>query len=125
MQAGNCFGRGNLHRVIGGRVPFVFLETGEEERLVLTNRAAGRESENIVAEDGLRNARQPVEIGNRIEALRLVSPQQSAVQIVGTGFRDYIEDAPARAPELNTEVSGLNRHFLYGIGDAEYLLRAA
>jgi hypothetical protein len=52
----------------------VLLEPCEEEGLVLAHGPAGGESENVVAEDGLRNAHQPVEIGNRVKALRSITP---------------------------------------------------
>src|SRR5262245_13522698 len=103
----------------------VLLESCEEEGLVLARGPAGRESENIVAEDRLRNAHQPVEIGNRVKALRVVTPQQSAVQIVGSRLRHYVEYAPAGAPKLDAEVAGLNRHLFDGVGDGEYLFFAA
>src|SRR5262249_1674332 len=72
----------------------------------------------------LRNARQPVEIGNRVEALRVVTPQQSSVEIVGPRLRHYVEYAPAGAPELDAKVASLNRDFFDGISDREYLLFA-
>ena len=103
----------------------VLLEPGKEEHLVLPNRAAGGESENIVAEDRLWNAHQPVEIRNRVKPLRLEAPEQSAVQIVGAGFRDHIEHASTRAPELDAEVPRLHGNFLNGVGDGKNLLCAA
>src|SRR5258708_4199991 len=103
----------------------VLLEPGEEEGLVPAHRPAGGESENIVGENRLRNTRQLVKIGNRVKALRLVTPQQGAVQVVRAGFRDDIEHAPARAPKLDAKVAGLNRNFFNGVGNGKHLLRAA
>src|SRR4029453_3348516 len=98
----------------------VLLEPSEEEGLVLARGPAGGESENVVAEDGLRNAHQPVEIGNRVKALRPITPQQSAVEIVGSRLRHHVEYPPAGAPKLDAEVAGLNRHLFYGVGDGDY-----
>jgi hypothetical protein len=103
----------------------VLLETGKEEGPVLAHRAASGESENIVAEDRLGDAGEPVEIGNRVKSLRLEAPQESAVQVVGAGFRDDIEHTPARAPELDAEIAGLNRNFFNGVGNGKNLFRAA
>src|SRR5262245_57310392 len=55
----------------------------------------------------------------------MVTPQQSAVEIVGSRLRHYIEYAPAGAPKLDAKVAGLNRHLFYGVGDSEYLFFAA
>src|SRR5262245_65159589 len=103
----------------------VLLERCEEEGLILAQGPAGGESENVVAEDRLGNARQPVEIGNRVKALRVVTPQQSAVETVRSRLRHHVEYAPAGAPKLSAEVAGLNRHLFYGVGDGEYLFFAA
>src|SRR5579872_6079051 len=103
----------------------VLLKRGKEERLVLAHRTTSSKSENIVAEDRLRNRIQPVEVGNRVKALRLVAPQQSAVETVGSRLRHQVEYAAAAAPKLDAEVGGLNRHFFDGVGDSEYLFFAA
>src|SRR5262245_25128632 len=103
----------------------VLLEPCEEEGLVLAHGPAGGESENIVAEDRLGNAHQPVEIRNRVKALRVVTPQQSALEIVGSRLRHHVEYSPAGTPKLDAEVTGLNRHLFYGVGDSEYLFFAA
>src|SRR5262249_31598350 len=59
------------------------------------------------------------------KALRAVTPQQSAVEIVRSRLRHHVEYAPAGAPKLDAEVAGLNRHLFYGVGDGEYLFFAA
>src|ERR1051325_11168359 len=96
------------------------LESGKEEGLILAQRPTSGESENIGGENRLRNTRQPVKIGNRVKALRLVTPKQGAVQVIRAGFRDDIEHAPARAPEFDAEISGLNRDSLNSVGDSEH-----
>jgi hypothetical protein len=103
----------------------VLLKRGKEERLVLANGTAGGEPENVVAEDGLGNFHEPVEIGNRVKPLRLVAPQQSAVETVGSRFRYYVENAAAGAPKFRPEVTGLNRNLRHRIGDREDLFFAA
>jgi hypothetical protein len=86
----------------------VLLVADKEESLVLANRAARGESEDIVAENRLRNAVQPIEIGNRIKALRLVAPQQSAMEIVSSRLRHQVEHGAAGASKLDAEVTRLN-----------------
>src|SRR5262245_6904152 len=103
----------------------VLLEPCEEEGLVLAHGPAGGETETVVAENGLRNAHQPVEIGNRVKTLRPITPQQSAVEIVGSRLRHHVEYTPAGAPKLDAEVAGLNRHLFYCVGNGEYLFFAA
>ena len=56
--------------------------------------------------------------------LRLVAPQQSTVETVGSRLRHQIEYAAAGASELNAEVTRLNGDFLDCIGNAETLFRA-
>jgi hypothetical protein len=46
------------------------------------------------------------------------------MQIVSAGFRDDIEDAPARAPELDAEIARLYRNLLDGVGNRENLFLA-
>ena len=86
----------DLHGVVVRGVTIVLLKGNKEKRLVLAYRAAGSQTENIVAEHGLRNTRKPVEVGNRVEPLRLVSPQQCAMEIVGSRFGHEVKDAPTR-----------------------------
>src|SRR5215469_4479253 len=88
LQAGHCVRRGDLYHVIAGGMMIFLLEAGKEEGLVLANWTAGGEAENIVAEDRLRDAIQPVQIRNRIKSLRLVVPEQRAVEIVGPRLCD-------------------------------------
>src|SRR5262249_4276274 len=63
---------GKLHREIGGGMQIMLLKRGKEKCLVLAHGTTRGESENIVAENRLRNTMQPVEVGNRGKALRLV-----------------------------------------------------
>ena len=69
MQTRNRIRRWDLHQVIAGGVFVLLLESGKEEGLVFANRTAGGEAEDIIAEDGLLESIQLVEIGNRIESL--------------------------------------------------------
>src|SRR6266542_1554665 len=102
----------------------VLLKSSEEECSVLAYRPTAGKSENIVAEDRLEDAVQPVEIGNRIKPLRLEPPQQSAVKVVRAGSGDDFKHAAGRAPELYSEIAGLSRDFLDGLRDREHLLLA-
>src|SRR5215467_7662303 len=99
----------------------VLLEATEEEGLVLADRSPDREPVNIVTEDRFRSSVQSVQIGDRVKPLRLVTPQQSAMQAVGAGLGDDIEDATARASELDPEVPGLNGNLLDSVADGKWL----
>src|SRR5262249_19491683 len=100
----------------------LLLESGKEGGLVFPHGPAGREAEDVVGEDRLLNSIQLVHVRNRIESLRLVTPEDCAVQIVSTGLRNYIEHAAAGTPELYAEVAGLNGDFRHCIGNGERLL---
>src|SRR4051812_2304918 len=102
----------------------VLLKPGKEESPVLSQRSTQGESINIVAEDGLWDGREPVEVGNRIKTLGLVAPEQSAMKLVSAGLRDDIKDSPAGPPEFSAEVAGLDRYLLDGIRNGKYLVFA-
>src|SRR5579872_18205 len=103
----------------------VLLKCGKEKRLVLTDGPAGCEAENVDAENRLRSSVQPVKIGNRVKALRLIPPKQSAMEIVGSGLRHQVEHAAASAAEFYSEIAGLNRNLHHRISDGEDLFLAA
>src|SRR5712692_4561690 len=68
-------GGGNNQGEVCRRPVRVLLEAREEKGLVLANRPAHSESSNVAAEDGFGRAIQFVEIGDRIETLRLIPPE--------------------------------------------------
>src|SRR5438105_2301384 len=102
-------------------MPCPFLESAKEKGLVFANRAANGEPVNIVAENRFGSPVQLVDVGNRIEPLRLIAPQQRAMQAVAAGFCDYVEYAAAGAAELDAKVAGLGGDFLDGVGDVKWL----
>src|SRR5262249_18403703 len=119
----------SLHRRFGGqdqgkipgRSQRILLEASKKERLVLANRASGCEAINVLAEDGLRRLIDFIYIGNRVETLRLKSPEQRAMQAVCARFGDHVENAAAGSAELDAKVARLHRNLFHGVRDIEGL----
>ena len=99
----------------------VLLKAAEEECLVAANRPSQSKAIHVAAENGLGRLVQLIDVGNRVEALGLIAPQQCSVQAVCPGLGDDVEDAAAGAAELDAKVAGLHRHLLDGVGDVEGL----
>src|SRR5262249_10784824 len=108
-------------RKIPGRSQRILLESSKQERLVLANRASRGEAINVLAENGLRRLTDFIDIGNRVETLRLKSPEQRAMQAVCARFGDDVENAAAGAAELDAKVARLHRNFFHGVRDIEGL----
>src|SRR6516225_10866713 len=99
----------------------VLLKARKKESLVFANGSTNGEPVNIVAKNRFRNPVQFVHIGNRIEPLRLIAPQQRAMDAVRAGLCDHVEYAAAGLAELDAEVAGLRGDFLDSLGDGEWL----
>src|SRR5262245_34488549 len=100
------------------RVP---LKGAEKECLVLAKGSSQGETVHIPAENRLGRLVQLVDVGNRVEALGLVAPQQSSVDAVRPGLGDNVENAAGGASELDPKVAGLHRHLLDSVCDIERL----
>src|SRR4030095_4289182 len=108
-----------------GRAAAVLLKRAKEEGLVLPNQPSHREAIHISAENGLRRVVQLIKVGNRVEALRLVPPQQRPMHAIRAGFRDDVKPPAGGTSKLHAEVACLYRDLLDRIGDVERLRDAS
>src|SRR5262249_49396311 len=83
---------------IPGRSQRILLEASKKECLVLANRASAGEAINVLTEDGLRRLIDFIDIGNRVETLRLKSPEQRAMQAVCAGLVITLKMPPPARP---------------------------
>src|SRR5262245_44283831 len=99
-QAGySILGRHRQEEVLSGMV-VVLLEAAEEERLVLADGTSQGETGDVAAVDRLRDSIELCQIRNRVEALRLIAPQQRSVYRVGAGLGNHVEHTAAGPAEL-------------------------
>src|SRR5262245_36158 len=99
----------------------ILLKASEEKGFIPAQRSPQREAVDIAAEHGLGCLIQLVYVRDGLKALRLITPQQGAVELVCPRLRDHIENSAAGASELDTEVARLHGDFLHRIGDVERL----
>ncbi len=104
--------RRHHQRKIRRRPVRIVLKSGEKEGPIPDHRTADRESVDVVNEHRLRRALQARQIIDRIEPLGLITPETGAMERVGPGFRDDIQNPARRAPEFGTEVRSLHRNLL-------------
>src|SRR5262245_24200289 len=99
----------------------ILLEAAKEEGFVFAQWSAQRETIDIAAENRLGRLIQLIYIRYGLKALRLITPQQGSVQLVGPRLRDHIENSAPGSPKLDAEVARLYGDFRHGVGDVERL----
>ena len=91
--------------LLGGAAVLV-IEGHEVERLVLLEGPAEGEAELLLAEIGLRRVRAVAALGRRRQAVALEIRVRGAVDVVGPGLGDDVDEAAAAASELGRSALG-------------------
>ena len=96
------------------------LVIGEEEGLVVDDRAAGRAAELVLVE---RRARQAGRIGEEVVGVEIVVAQKledRAVKLIGAALDGGVDHRAGGVAELGGEVVGLDLELLYRVDRGDY-----